>query len=353
MTPSKFVIALVLVGCGAKHEDRSAAGSATADPWAGSAAPSPDPWGAGAAPAAPSPVATSPDFAFAPPSGFTRQGEWYVASRTENRGGGDEIASALVRVLPQVPATGNVGDAVVAAWRQYAPAELGAPGGMVYRRYVGDGAIANFVFTVARERGRRADTLFALYLIDCGAVWQPVVVAFTYDEPATTSEALIAMAARGSYPHAAALAEPALAAMHCGAGARRPLVDAKALAAHYYFGSSGAAEWVSLGTGATFMTAVTYGGELDLRPDGTFAYEFVGASGQVGAMDIATDAATGTWRTDEDLLVVTPSRGAERRYRVAGVTQLGATKAAVLLHDLTRPVNPLTVTDGGDLYVTK
>jgi hypothetical protein len=311
----------------------------------------------GAAPAPVSAGGAAAGFAFSLPPGFAEQSGWYVASRVENRGGGREITSALVRVLPAVGAQGNMGDALRALWQQHLPAELKErAGAMVYRRYVGDGVPAQFIAGKGRESGRRADTMFTLYLLDCGLTWQPLLVAQTYDEPDSTASFAsgVAMSGAMSFGTSAQMAEPFLAAVRCPGGRGRPLVERAALAGDYSFGTGSSLQWVNIYTGAMSMTAVSYGGQLNLKPDGSYDYRFTGASGVVGAMNIQTDNARGRWDIQGDLLVLTRDSGKQSMYRIAGLTQFpSGEKGAVFMSRLDLPVNPTTVTNGGDYYATK
>jgi hypothetical protein len=322
------------------------ASSPAAAPAAGGAAPAPVSSGGAAA-----------GFTFSLPPGFAEQSGWYVASRVENRGGGREITSALVRVLPAVGAQGNMGDALRALWQQHLPAELKErAGAMVYRRYMGDGVPAQFVAGKGRESGRRADTMFTLYLLDCGPTWQPLLVAQTYDEPDSTASFAsgVAMSGAMTFGTSAQMAEPFLAAVRCPGGRGRPLVERAALAGDYSFGTGSSLQWVNIYTGAMSMTAVSYGGQLNLKPDGSYDYRFTGASGVIGAMNIQTDNARGRWDIQGDLLVLTRDSGKQTKYRIAGLTQFPAgEKGAVFMSRLDLPVNPTTVTNGGDYYATK
>lgn len=313
--------------------------------------------GVGAATAAvtPAPPDAAGGFTFSMPPGFSQRGGWFVASHVENRGGGDEIASALVKPLPALAAQGSMSEALRLLWRQHVPAELKDRGGaMIYRRYVGDGVPAWFISGRGRETGRQADSLFTLYLLDCGKAWQPLLVAQTYEEPGNPVAAGVAFSANTSYDRSAAMAEPFLASLRCPAGKGKPLVDRAALVGDYSFGSGASQMWVNVYTGATSMTAVTYGGTLNLKADGRYDYSFSGASGVVGAMNIQTDNARGRWEVQGDLLVLTRDNGKQTKYRIAGLTQFpSGEKGAVFMHRLDLPVNPLTVTNGGDYYATK
>lgn len=94
--------------------------------------------------------------------------------------------------------------------------------------------------------------------------------------------------------------------------------------------------------------------QLNLKPDGSYDYKFAGASGVVGAMNIQTDDARGRWEIQGDLLVLTRDSGKQMKYRIAGLTQFpSGEKGAVFMRRLDLPVNPTTVTNGGDYYATK
>ncbi|MCX8113811.1 MAG: hypothetical protein N3D71_01920 [Burkholderiaceae bacterium] len=87
------------------------------------------------------------------------------------------------------------------------------------------------------------------------------------------------------------MAESFLATVRCAGGKGKPLLDRAALVGDYHFGDRGSQMRVHLYKGATSMTAVSYGDRLNLSADGTYDYEFAGASGVVGAMNIQTDRA--------------------------------------------------------------
>jgi hypothetical protein len=292
------------------------------------------------------------------PAGWQEEpGGWLVHRKREDRGVGMEVISAHVRLLPAVPAEGNMGDVLRATWRTAAPAALvERVSGMVYRRWVGDGLLAQFVVGVGREAGRDADTMCTLLLVDCGATWQPVIVAQTYERPDEAMKILTAQAGSLSFGESADMAEAFLATLRCpGAPRGRPIVDPAALAAHYHFGSGSALQWENVHTGSTTMEAVSYGGELNLRADGTYDYRFASASGVVGAQKFQGDEEkNGRWRLDGDLLLLARKNGSEMKYRVAGLTRFAdGVQAAVLISRLSLPINAVTVTDPSDLYSTK
>lgn len=289
------------------------------------------------------------------PSGWKEEANGWLARRTPDplRPGAELAAQA--RFLPAVPAQGDPGEALRQAWRSGVPPELAdRASGMVYRRYVGDGLVANFLVGGGREQGRRADTLCTLYLIDCGPSWRPLLIAQTYENPAETIPSLVEMAAGFSYTASATLAEELLAALRCPAGKGRPLVDPEALVGHYWYGSGSALQWENVNTGATTMTTVSYGGELDLRADGTYESKFSSASGEVGRLQFGSEDQRGQWRVEGDQLVLTVERGQDRRRRIAGLTTFSdGVKVALLLLRLDLPVNATTVNEPGCLYSTK
>lgn len=283
------------------------------------------------------------------PAGWRQDGPWWVREQVDPTG---PITTAQVRLAPAIPATGDVGDALRGQWRAQVPPELAdRASGMVYRRYVGDGLVAQFVIGRGRERGRKADSLFTVYLIDCGAAWQPVVVAQTYADPSTNVEAVVSHSGGFSFSTSAAMAEELLATLRCPAGRGRALVDPAALVGHYHYGSGAGLQWENVRTGATTMTSISWSGELELRADGTYASRFRSASGEVGRLGFAGEEHAGTWRVEGDLLVLAGDQ--ERRQRVAGLTRFqDGVQALVLL----RPgvaVGPTTVTDPADLYTTR
>lgn len=294
-------------------------------------------------------------FTFAAPEEWKVEGPWHVRRKVTTTGSGSSTATALVRFPPAVNAGEDMGQALRDSWKQLVPAELaGRHSSMVYRRYVGDGLFAQFVYGSGREKGRRSDSLFTVYLIDLGARWQPVVVAQTYEDPSNTVEAIEGMMAGFSYSETAALAEGFLATLRCPAVKDRPMISKAALVGDYSFGNASSLQWENIYTGSTTMTVVSYGGTLDLKADGTYAYTFQSASGQVGALKFAGDKDHGTWDVQRDLLVLTPSTGKERRYRIAGLTIFqDGVKVAVLLSRLDVAINAMTGGDRSDWYSTK
>ncbi len=301
-------------------------------------------------------------FSFSPPAGWQKSGNWWVKSKIENRGGGDEVRSAMVMFLPAVAAQGNMGDALRKAWEQSMPKGLeGRAGGMVYRRYVGDGLFSQFIFGRGREEGRRSDTMYSLFMVDCGKQWQPVIIAQTYEDRGlikTGEEMMGSLSYSESWP----IAEEALAALRGPGPKFVPIVSADALVGNYNFGSGANLQWENIYTGATTMTFVSYGGELNLAANGTFTYRFVSASGQVGAMRTGNARGSGTYRIERDLLICTfkeydqgdSYKAKEHRYRIAGLVQFaGGEKVAVLISQANVVPSCITLGDSSHWYTTK
>ncbi len=327
---------------------------------ADAASPAPPP-PAGPAPAAPSaplaPGALAPGLGFAAPQGWTQNSGWHIGSIRD----GTDVTSALVRFLPAVEAKGSFGDALRAAWQRYIPAELaGRTNDMVFRRYIGNGLSAHFMIAAGPEKGHENDSLFSLYLIDCGAAWQPMVVAQTYQ----SDGAGLQMSTRFSFPKSAQLAEAAIATVRCGGALGQPLVDAKALVGNYYFGNSASMEWVNIHTGATSTTFVSYGGRLHLKDNGKLDYEYSSASNQGAGTRFGVIRAAGTWKIEGDTLVVTYSKYDQgddyhkkgERYRIASAMSYADGEKLTVLrsgNDYDAPINAVTVGDPSTYYSTK
>ena len=294
---------------------------------------------------------------WATPEGWKQEPNGWLVQRWSDPNRPNEIVSAHARFLAAVPAQGNMGDALRAAWKTGAPPELvDKVSGMVYRRFLGDGLVAWFVIGQGREKDRQADTVCTLYLIDCGPTWQPLLVAQTYEEPGQQIGAVIPISAGLSYGRSADMAEVFLAGLRCPAGKGRALVDREALVGRYRFGTSSHLQWVNVHTGSTTMTSVSYGGELDLRADGSFQWTFSSASGQVGNLQFGSDKDAGQWRIEGDRLLLRSSKdGKDRRpYRIAGLTRFqDGVQAAILMYHYDKPVNAVTVTDPADIYSTE
>ena len=303
----------------------------------------------------PPPGAFPEGFSFTLPEGWTTQAGWQIFRKVETVPWGQKFLTAAVRFPPSIEAGSDIGGALRDLWKQVVPAELaGRHSSMVYRRYVGDGLHAQFIHGVGREKDRKSDSLYSLYLIDLGSRWQPMVVAQTYDDPGNNLETSVNMMAGYSFSDTALIAEAFLAALRCPAAKGRALVSKEGLVGEYGYGSGAGLQWENIYTGATSMTVVSYGGTLDLKADGRFAYSFGGASGVVGALKFQSDKDQGTWDLQGDLLVLSSTTGKERKYRVAGLTSFSdGVKVAVLISRLDLPVNAVTAGDRSDWYSTK
>ncbi|HRC59283.1 MAG TPA: hypothetical protein PKU97_25345 [Kofleriaceae bacterium] len=313
------------------------------------------------APAAPAvtlaPGALAPGFTFSPPQGFTQDSGWHIGSWRD----GNDVTSALVRFPPAVVAKGSYSDALRAAWQSYIPAELtGRASATVFRRYVGNGLFAQFMTARGPEKNRRNDSMFSLFLIDCGAAWQPMVVAQTYQ----SEGAGIDMSTGFSFPRSADIAETLLATLRCPGPLGQPIVDVRSLAGNYHFGNGASMDWINVYTGATSTTFVSYGGRLHLKDNGTFDYEYSSASNQGAGTKFAGIRANGTWKIEGDTLLVTYAkydqgdsyRKKGERYRIASSMLFDDGNKLTILRsgtDYDRPVNAVTVSDPSTYYSTK
>jgi len=314
---------------------------------------------AAAAPANPNPPAApaglAPGFAYAAPADFKKSGVWYIKSTVEDRGA-PAYTNCLIRFPNAIPAQGNMGDALRKLWDTEVPAELkGRYGPLVYRRYTGQKLLTQFIFGTGKENGRRTDTVFTIFLVDCGRFWQPVVMAQTYEDTSTFL-AGESMSATISFNDSVRYAEPFFASFRCPGQERASLVDKAAMVGDYHFGSGASASWINTYTGSSFMTAVSYGGDLFLKADGTYSYRYASASGVVGAQTFGSENAKGRWTVEGDLLTLTPTSGtvtSVRQYRVAGVTQFADGNKSLVLLDLKDPPIPYNVSDGSNIYTTK
>lgn len=300
----------------------------------------------------------APGFAFQPPTGWVKDGAWYVYTTRD----GDRITAANIRFPAAIPAAGNMGDALRKLWKENVPNTLqNNAGGMVYRRYVGSKLFTQFIFGSGKEEGRKANSVFTLYLIDCGSYWQPVVVAQTYrmEGNFTAGEEF---SAQFSYPTSADYAETMLATFRCASAPNQALASKEAIAGNYRFGDGSHMEYENIYTGATSFKFASHGGTLNLAADGTFTYKYGSASGQVGAVNFRGITAAGTYSIQGDILTCTYSsydqgdsyKKKEEKYRIAGVTIFGdGNKVTILMDDLKLPVNSVTVANTSFWYSTK
>ena len=298
----------------------------------------------------------APAFTYALPQGWKKDGAWHIAEIVDQ----GDVTRALVRFPDAIPAQGNMGAALNELWKQHIPKEgQGKQGSIIFRRYVGDRLLSQFICGRFREPGRDADTAFMLMLIDCKTHWQPVVIALTFD---STFKPGKYFSATFKYPYAMAQAEHLLATFKGPPAAGGPLVDKEALVGEYGFGSGATQDWVNIYTGASSMTFVSYGGTLNLKADGKFAYTFSSASGAVGATTFRGAKGSGSWVIQGDQLICTFTeydqgdgyKVKEHRYRIGGVTLFpDGTKIVVLLNDLERPINATYTGDSSNWYSTK
>ncbi len=300
----------------------------------------------------------APGFGFQMPSGWTKNGVWNVWAKNDS----GSISSAMIRFPAAIPASGNMGDALRKLWKENIPSEMAnSAGGMVYRRYLGKKLFSQFIFGKGREKQRRADTLFTLFLVDCGSTWQPVVLAQTYEDT-DQFNAGEEFSAQFSYPTTAAMAEQLFATLSCSGAPNSVLADKSSIVGNYKFGSGANMQYEHIYTGATTFAYVSYGGELNLAADGSFTYTYSSATGVGGAASFRGAKGSGSWSISGDLLTCTFAKYDQGDsyfkksavYRIAGLTKFqDGSKVIILISELDKPVNSITVADSSQWFSTK
>jgi hypothetical protein len=300
----------------------------------------------------------APGFSFSVPSGWETKEGWIMGSM-EHYG---NMVGANIRMLPAMKPTSDLGATLRSLWKQYTPKGLvNNFSGMVFRRYVGDGVPAHFICGRGQQDGETWDSLFSLYIVDCGDYWQPFVLAQTWWDPSGFAPGA-SMTASLSYGGSADLGEVFLRTIRNPKTKGAALVDASALVGDFHFGSGASMNWVNVYSGATSTTFVSYGGSLSLAKNGTFSYTYSSASGAVGATSFRGAKGKGTWTLKGDILTCKWSeydqgdgyKAKDYVYRVAGVVLFeGGEKVLVLKQDLDKPINAVTVTDSSDYYTTR
>lgn len=300
-------------------------------------------------------------FSFSLPDGWVEENGWISCRQVYLT---DDLIGANVRMLSAIKATGDIGATLRDLWQKNLPEELkGKSSGMVFRRYIGDGLPAHFVFGQGQVTGQQADSLYSLYIVDCGAYWQPFVVAQTWSDPETKFPVGTQYSAPLSFGTSADLAEVFFRTLKCPSGKGRALVDKSAIVGDYSYGSSSNLQWENIYTGASSMTFVSYGGTLNFAANGTFTYTYSSASGQVGAARFGGQKGKGKWTLAGDILTCRFSefeqsdgayKATEYVYRVAGVvTYTDGSKVLVLKQKLDMPINAVSVRDSSDYYTAK
>jgi hypothetical protein len=295
-----------------------------------------------AAPAAPAqPVPAQPAVAAAPqpqsaitfalPAGFTEQQGWYWQEKRSPHWKTDWVTTGLVRVFAPVAAQGDLGDAARAAWNRHVPPEIrGAQSKLVIRRYVGDGLRAYYVHGRGQEQGQGGESWFAMHMVDCGAVWQPVLVVAKFHE--SGSQGIDKMTINFELPGGFDLAEPMVQALRCAGPKNAPLYDASSIVGHYYFGSSANMDYVNVHTGSTSSSHVNFAGEYDLRADGSATYVYGSASNfQGGPTRFGSDGGEGTWKVAGDMLTIQIKGKVPYVFRLASMTDTGDGRVGIWL----------------------
>lgn len=295
-------------------------------------------------------------FNYSLPAGWQENAGWLVGVRPYF----NELMAASVRMLPAIPATNDLGASLRKLWKESVPAGLKETGsGMVFRRYVGDGVPAFFMFGQGPEDGVKWNALYSLYIVDCGSYWQPVIIAQTWWDPNSEYPIAASMTAGMTFSKSAAIGEEFLATIRCPKTKGTALIDRSALVGDYWFGSGASQQWVNVFTGSTSMTFVSYGGSLFLKADGKFEYTFSSATGAVGATTYRGAKGSGTWTINGDILTCRWTsydqgdgyKPKDYVYRVAGIVVFpDGEKVIILEDDLSVPINAVTVGDSSNFY---
>lgn len=281
-------------------------------------------------------------FTMAVPAGFRQSGNWQVKTLFAQVEGRKAYTSLQFRLLDPIPAKGNMGDALVGLSKTSLPSNVPA-GSVVFRRYVGAGLPAWFLVGRGREEGRKADTLFSLFLIDLGTAWQPLVVAQTYEDPDGTDGSAIAASGAQSFAKSAQLAEEALKDVTCPGVVSNGLATVGALVGEYSFGKASDVAWEKMSVGAMPLSPATGSGSLKLSADGTYRWAEAGKPDE-----------TGKWEFFKDLLALSPDGGEARKLRLAALSRFASgEKLLILLDRLDDPVNALTVGRLDGYFLTK
>ncbi|MEI7577173.1 MAG: hypothetical protein WCK51_09780 [Armatimonadota bacterium] len=298
------------------------------------------------------------------PTGWTQKDVWMVKTVAD----GTRLTSGLARLLPAVTPGVSVGQILSDLWAKYVPQELaGKNGGIIYRRYVGSGVPAYFIVGAGREKGREADSIFTLMLVDCESHWQPIVMAQTYEETGDFRVG-VEMSARFSLNTTVAYLEEYLATIKCDATKGKPLFDKSSLVGEFGYGSYASMDYVNVYSGASSTSYTSYGGTLNLKADGTFTFTYGGASSSYGsAAQFGGQKGSGTWTIQEDILtlnytkfeqfrngMVDSYKLKEKKYRVGSSTSFSDGVKIIILKDrLDLPMSWTNLADRSDWYTTK
>lgn len=299
------------------------------------------------------------------PQGWRKddKSSWFVCEYRDPRYGNNADATiANLRFLPSIPAQGNFSDTLRKIWKEAVPPEFAEKAsGMVYRKLIGNGLVSQFIYGVANENGKTWPTLFAVYLIDCGAVWQPVVVANAWG-PTEKFPVGGEMSAKYSFPQSSGMIEEFFKTIQLPGAKPKNIVDKEALVGAFNFGTSSSMDYVNIYTGATVAsTFVSYGGTLTLHSDGTFDYSYSSASGQVGAAKFGKIVGKGRWTLEGDILTTKYSLYDQGdsyhreldRYRVAAAVTFTDGERGLVLMDIKKVANPTTIGASEEFYTTK
>ena len=306
----------------------------------------------------------APGFSSGLPAGWVQKDSWMMKTVAD----GTRFTSGLARLLPAVTPGTGVGQILGDLWAKHVPQELaGKNGGIIYRRYVGAGVPAYFIVGAGREKGRDADSIFTIMLVDCNSHWQPIVMAQTYEETGDFRVG-VEMSARFSVNTTAAYLEEYLATIKCDATKGKALFDKSSLVGEFGYGSYASMDYVNVYSGASSTSYTSYGGKLNLKADGTFEFTYGGASSSYGgAAQFGGQKGSGTWTIVGDILtlnyakfeqfrngMVDSYKLKEKKYRVGSSTNFSDGVKIIILKDrLDLSMSWVNLAEKSDWYSTK
>lgn len=288
-------------------------------------------------------------FAFDVPQGWkaTGQGRYLI----EQKDRGDTLGVEVVR-LPSVPGLEDGEGKVARLWHERIGADWDGVTSTppVLRRFVSNGARA--FFTGSPLRSKKEGVLFrvSLYLVEADDRFEPLVFIQSYvPENAIARD----MSAGFSWDTSHKNVELALAGVR-GSPVGAPLVDDSEVVGDFSYATSSSLQWVSAFTGSTSMSTVSYNISYVLSGDHSFVYKYVGASGQVGAMQFGKEDDEGEWSVKHDVLTLTGQKRT-RRYLLIGAarTPEGRRTLYLMPEHPAWSLYPGGIAQNGELYVEK
>ncbi|CAM3093324.1 hypothetical protein G4177_22560 [Corallococcus sp. ZKHCc1 1396] len=287
-------------------------------------------------------------FAFDAPQGWKTLPDGRFIIEYPNKYG-DPLGVEALR-MPSVPGLDDGEGKVVRLWRERVGADWNGvpPHPRVMRRFMANGARAFFATEAVKHKGNGRSFLISLYLVEADDRFEPLVFIQSFASTGYGED----LSASFSWDTSYAKVEEALKGVR-GSPVGLPLVDDAEVVGRFQYSSNSATQYVNTFTGATTMSTVSYGIDFTFGKDHTFQYKFVGASGQVGAMNFGADDDQGAWSVKHDVLTVTGAKRT-RRYLLIGAarTPEGRRALYMLPEHPSWSLAPGSVAQHGELYVS-